>query len=78
VVAQVADAHADLLEHLAMHALFGALARIDEASERAVHARREVARAREQHLGASLHAHDHRGREPRILLEATRVAHARA
>src|SRR5207248_5823593 len=49
-VADVRDAHADLLLHLAREALLERLTRLDEAGERAVHAGRKVRAAPEKEL----------------------------
>src|SRR3954469_21565058 len=52
--ANVRDAHADFLLHLAREALLERLARLDEAGERAVHAGRKVRAAPEQQLVLAL------------------------
>src|SRR3954469_7801818 len=69
-VADVRHAHADFLVHFAREALLERLARLDEAGERAVHARRKVRAAAEQELVLSpispMNKRHHRRSESRI------------
>ena len=67
VVAQVAHRHAHFLGHLAVHAVFQRFAGLDEAGQRAEHARRVVRRSRQQQLAAArAHQHHHRRAQPRV------------
>jgi hypothetical protein len=59
------DLHADLLGHLAVQALLQRLAGLDEAGQRAVHARHEVRRPRQQQLGAASRAAPDQGHHRR-------------
>src|SRR5688500_15476637 len=65
-VTAVANLHADFLGDFAREALLERLAGLDEAGERAEHARRKVRAARQQKLFSPMNERHHGGRHARV------------
>src|SRR3954468_21420822 len=71
-VANVVYSHADFFADFALDTLLERLAGLDEAGERAVHARGKVRAAPEEKLILPAHEHHHRRRHSRVRRELAR------